>query len=279
MSLLPFRWHFVELVVIIAAFVVHVREVSEPRRRRLAAYALGSLALVVVWPIGDLAVSVSLTVATAQRLVIMLLVAPLFLLSLPIPVLVRLTYPRSVDVVVRRLAHPGVAMLFVTVIGTLTLTTPFVDWGARSTLGRDVVLLMVIGVGLVLWVPALAIMPGTRHLSPIARAAYIFVAALVVTSLSIVWIFSSHPLYPALRHQHALLHVTALFDQQLAGFVAKLGAYIPMWAVSFTIFSRAEDRGVNVEETPLHWADVEREMLRADRRRARAERRRGSESP
>jgi len=273
-SLLPIRWHPVELVVITAVLLGQFRLVREPRRRRLAVYALVSLAMVTLWPIGDLAASVSLTVATVQRLVIMLLVAPLLLLSLPTAALVRLTRPQAVDAVVHRITHPGLAMALVTVVGTVTLMTPAVDWGARSTFGRDVVLLTTLATGLVLWMPALAIMPGTRHLSPIARAAYVFVAALVVTSLSFVWIFSTHSLYPGLHGQHAILHVTPLFDQQLAGFVAKLGAYIPMWAVSFTIFSRADDRGAPVEETPLHWADVEREMLRVDRRRARAQRRR-----
>ena len=76
-------------------------------------------------------------------------------------------------------------------------------------------------------------------------------------------------MYPALHHQHALLHVTPLFDQQLAGFVAKFGAYVPMWWVAFVIFSRAEEQGTPTEETPLHWADVERELLRVDRQRAR----------
>ncbi len=273
-SLLPIRWHPVELVVIMAVLLAQFRLVREPRRRRLAVYALASLALVTLWPVGDLAASVSLTVATAQRLVIMLLVAPLLLLSLPTAALVRLTRPRAVDVVVHRITHPGLAMALVTVVGTVTLMTPAVDWGARSAFGRDVVLLATLATGLVLWMPALAIMPGTRHLSPIARAAYVFVAALVVTSLSFVWIFSTHSLYPGLHGQRALLHLSPLVDQQLAGFVAKLGAYIPMWAVSFTIFSRADDRGTPVEETPLHWADVEREMLRVDRRRARAQRRR-----
>ena len=112
-----------------------------------------------------------------------------------------------------------------------------------------------------------------------ARAGYVFVSALVVTSVSFVWIFSRHPLYPALHHQHALLHMTPLLDQQLAGFVAKFGAYIPMWAVSFTIFSRAEDQGIPVEETPLHWADVERQMERVDRQRAREARRRRRGQP
>jgi hypothetical protein len=48
---------------------------------------------------------------------------------------------------------------------------------------------------------------------------------------------------------------------------------MPMWAVAFTIFWHAEDRGTPIEETPLHWADVERHLLRIDRQRERAIRR------
>jgi cytochrome c oxidase assembly factor CtaG len=119
-------------------------------------------------------------------------------------------------------------------------------------------------------------MPGTRRLSPVARAGYIFASALVVTSLSFVWIFSRHSLYPALHHQYALLHMTPLFDQQLAGFVAKFACYIPMWAVAFTIFARADETNTT-EESPLHWADVERELLRVDRQRERQQRRESRE--
>ena len=164
-------------------------------------------------------------------------------------------------------------MVLVTVVGTLTLISPVVDWGAHSAIGRASTLVVVLAVGLILWLPALGVMPGARRLSPVARAGYVFVSSIVVTSLSIVWIFAKHPLYPALHHQHALLHVSALLDQQLAGFIAKLCCYAPMWAVAFTIFSRAEERGTPVEETPLHWADVERQLLRVDRQRERDSRR------
>ena len=273
-SLLPFRWHLVETLLIVGGAVAQWRVVPEGRRRLFGIGASLSLLVVTVWPVGDLAASVSLTVATVQRLVIMLLVAPLLLLSLPTNVLARFTRPRAVDALIRTIVQPALAMGVVTIVGTVTLMSPAVDWGARSALGRDVILCAVLAIGLVLWMPGLAIMPGTRHLSPIARAAYIFVAALVVTSLSFVWIFATHPLYSDLHHQRELVHMSALMDQQVAGFVAKLGAYLPMWAVSFTIFSRAEERGLAVEETPLHWADVEREMLRVDRRRARESRRR-----
>jgi cytochrome c oxidase assembly factor CtaG len=269
-TLLPFRWHVLVVIVVLGALAAHHLLVVSPHQRRLARYALFALFVVTVWPIGDLAASVSLSVATAQRLVIMLLVSPLLLLSLPTSVLGRLTRPAPVDFLVNKLAEPGVALAVVTVVGTATLASPVVDWGARSELGRDLILLVVLAVGLLLWVPALAVLPGTHRLSPAARAGYVFASALVVTSLSFVWIFAQHSLYPALHHQKALLHLSPLLDQQLAGFVAKLGCYVPMWWVAFVIFFHAEDKGTPIEETPLHWADVERELLRVDRQRARA---------
>jgi putative membrane protein len=272
-SLLPFQWHLVEIVVVVAAGVAHHLVVTDKLARRRALYALAVLLAVTIWPIGDLASSVSLTVATVQRLVIMLFVAPMLLMATPTPVLARLTNPRLVDAITRRLAHPGVAVVVVTAIGTLTLATPVVDWGAHSMLGRDVTLVTVLFVGVVLWLPALGVLPGARRLSPAGRAGYVFASALVVTSLSFVWIFSQHSLYPALHHQYALLHMSPLFDQQLAGFIAKLGCYMPMWAVAFTIFFHSEERGEPVEETPLHWADVQRQLLRIDRERERAVRR------
>jgi cytochrome c oxidase assembly factor CtaG len=272
-SLLPYQWHVAEMVVVVGAGVAYFIVVKTSRERRRALAAFVALLAVTIWPIGDLASSVSLSVATVQRLVIMLFVAPMLLRATPTAVLARVTRPRVVDAVTRRLAHPGLAIVIVTVLGTLTLSTPAVDWGAHSNLGRDVVLLTVLLAGVLLWVPALGLLPGARRLSPAGRAGYLFASSLVVTSLSFVWIFARHSLYPALHHQHALLHMSALLDQQLAGFIAKFGCYAPMWAIAFTLFSRAEERGEPVEETPLHWADVERQLLRVDRERERALRR------
>jgi cytochrome c oxidase assembly factor CtaG len=269
-ALLPFHWHPVLLALLVAAAVTHHLLVPSSRQRRLALWALLSLLVVTAWPVGDLAASVSLSVATVQRLVIMLLVAPLLLLSMPTDLLGRITRPAPIDFLARKVSKPGVAIVIVTVVGTATLISPVVDWGARSSVGRGLIILTVLCVGFLLWIPALAVLPGTHRLSPAARAGYIFASALIVTSLSFVWIFSQHPLYPGLHHQEALVHLSPLFDQQLAGFIAKLGCYIPMWWVAFVIFFHAEDKGTPIEETPLHWADVERELLRIDRQRAKA---------
>ena len=120
-AILPFHLHLVVLIVIVAAGVAHHLSVSSARQRRLARYGLLALLVVTMWPIGDIAASVSLSVATVQRLVIMLLVAPLLLLSMPTDLLSHLTRPAPVDFFVRRVAEPGVALAVVTVVGTADL--------------------------------------------------------------------------------------------------------------------------------------------------------------
>jgi cytochrome c oxidase assembly factor CtaG len=267
-SWFPVRWHLLDIAVCLVAFAAHTHFVRSTHERRLAAGALAAWFAVTWWPIGDLAATTSITAATVQRLVIMLLVAPLALRSIPLDRMVRLTRPAPIDAVARWLSHPGLALFLVTVGGTLTLSSGVVDAGARSGAVRALIVAAVGFLGVVLWLPALGIVPGARRLSPVARAGYLFGSSLLVTSLSFVWIFSRHPLYPALHGQH-LLNLSPLLDQQLAGFVAKLGAYLPMWLTAFIIFFRADESGEEPESSPLHWADVERELLRADRRRAR----------
>ena len=66
-------------------------------------------------------------------------------------------------------------------------------------------------------------------------------------------------------------HILPLFDQRLAVLAEICGVYRPMWATAFLSFSKADDRGA-ASEKPLHWADVERALLRADRRMARERR-------
>lgn len=277
-TLPPFHWHPLGALVIVAVWAAHFLFVRDARSRWRAALALVALAAVTLWPVGDLAANVSLSVATAQRLVLMLLVAPLLVRSVPIDFVARVTQPAPVDAAVRFVAKPGVALAIVTVAGTASLTSPVVDAGARYGWVRVLTLIVDLVVGVILWLPVLDVAPGTTRLSPVGRAGYLFGASLLVTSLSFVWIFSRHPLYPALHGQQAMLGVSPVADQQIAGFVAKFGAYVPMWTIAFLTFAKAGQSGVPPEESPLHWADVERQLVRVDRQRAR-EHRRGPGGP
>jgi cytochrome c oxidase assembly factor CtaG len=270
-SLLPVRWHpalWAGVVLVGLAYVLATRRGRFAATRGQRARFVLALALFVIacgWPLGDLAAHVSLTALVVQRLVLMLAIAPLALSGLPDELLLVATRPRPIDRVLVALGHPGAAIAFVTVAGTVTLVPTVVRWGSDSQAARWVLVLATLLIGVVLWLPVLGSAPGTRRLSDMAKAAYCFISALVVTSLSVVWIFARHPLYPSLTGQRAILGISPLLDQQLAGFVAKLGAYVPMWIVAFVLFARAGD-GEERGDPTLRWVDVQRQFERAERR-------------
>jgi len=270
-SLFPVLWHPLLLEGLFAAGVAYAMATSKNRfpalRRQRWEFgaAIVLTAAACGWPLGDLAAHVSLTATVVQRLVLMLAVASLLVASIPTDLAAALTRPRAVDRVVVALGHPGVAIGVVTVVGTATLVPAVVSWGSASRLAEAVLVAVTLAVGVVLWLPVLGTAPATRRLSYVAKGAYVLVASLVVTSLSLVWIFAAHPLYPSLVHQRAVLGISPLVDQQLAGFVAKLGAYLPMWAVGFVLLARSGS-GDERDDPELRWVDVQREFERAERR-------------
>jgi putative membrane protein len=205
-----------------------------------------------------------------QRLLLMLAVPPLLILGTPRPLLVRLTRPTPVDAVLRVVVRPVPAIAIVTVVAVATLTTGAVNWAARSSIGQVLLELVVLGAGFVLWAPVLHELPGAPKLSALGRGAYLIVQSIVPSFLSIVWIFARHPLYPAYAHEGKVISMTPLLDQQLSGFVAKLGTIAVLWTVAFVVMTRAEsaDRAGRDPE-PMMWSDVERELERADRRERR----------
>lgn len=269
-SLLPVTFHPALYALLAGAAVAYVVATSRrryPATRRQRTRFAGAVALLLVaygWPLGDLARHVSLTALVVQRLVVLLAAAPLLITCVPHDLAAAVSRPRLLDRTVVTLGHPAVAIVVVTVVGTVTLTPWAVSWGSRSGAVTTLLALTTVGLGLVLWLPILTAAPAARHLSRVAQGGYLLAASLVVTSLSLIWIFAKRPLYPSLEHQHAILGLSAIVDQQLAGFVAKFGAYVPMWAVAFVLFARSDT--ADVEEVPLRWVDVQRELERVERK-------------
>lgn len=269
-SLTPPTWH-PALWVALAAAAIGYAAATSPRRYGASRGQRGSFAgaLVVIaiargWPLGDLAAHVSLTALVVERLLLMLAAAPLLLASVPTGLAASLTRPRAVDRATEVVARPLVAIAVVTVVGTATLLPVVVAWCSANAAVDATLALLTVALGVALWLPVLGTAPGSRRLSQVAKGGYLMASSLVVTSLSLVWIFASRPLYPSLHGQEAILSITPLFDQQLAGFVAKLGASVPMWTAAFVLFARSGEG--DPQDRPLRWADVERELERADRR-------------
>jgi len=240
-------------------------------RREALGFAAGLAAALVAltWPLADLARG-SLTALVCQRLLLLLAVPGLLMVGLPEALVVRWTRPRVVDALVRVCSRPPVAVLLVTASAVGTLTTGAVDAAARDVVLRGAFDAVLLAAGTVLWLPVVRGFPGTHRPSALGRAGYLIVQSIVPSFLAIVWIFARHPLYPAFARSATIGGVSALLDQQLAGFVAKFATIAILWAVAFVGLSRAQTLGAADEDAdPLRWADVERQFERADRAQRR----------
>ena len=233
---------------------------------------LAVLAVALSWPIADLASHWSLLALVLQRMLLLLAAPPLLLLGLPRDLLARLTQPAPVDLVVRTVTRPPVAVGIVTVVAVGTLTVGAVDEQASSSLFRAALDLLLLGAGFVLWAPVLRVVPGARRLSSFGRASYLVVQSIVPSFLSLVWIFARRPLYSAFDHGQHVAGMAPLLDQQLSGFVAKFLTIAVLWTVAFVQLNRGRRADDGADDEPLTWADVSRELARAERREQRTAR-------
>jgi cytochrome c oxidase assembly factor CtaG len=251
------------------AYLVVTRRSGFPATRPEATRFAGAVLVVLVaygWPLGDLAAHVSLSALVLQRVLVLLAAVPLFMASVPCDLVTVATRPAIVDRVVVACSRPAVAVVVVTVVGTASLTPPAVTWSTSSAVPTAAFGLANVALGVVLWLPVLSRVPGTHHLSSVGKGVYLLIASLVVTALSIVWIFAQHPMYGSFHHQREVLGISPILDQQLAGFISKLATYGPMWTIAFVLLAHTSG-----EESPgpatLRWADVQRELERHARRK------------
>ena len=253
---------------LVACYVALARGESRPSRKQCWAFAAAMAAVVVAesWPLEDLAAHWSLTALVVQRLLLVLVAAPMFLLSIPSPLAARLTRPRVIDAILAFVSRPPVAVIVFTAIAVGTLLTPAVAAQSSSAGARAATDVLLFVSGLVLWSPVVTTLPGSSRPSPFGRAVYLFVQSVIPGFPSVVFIFSHHPLYPAFSHVHAAFGLSPLVDQQLAGVVAKVATLPVLWSVAWVALSKAHlaDReGIDTE--PLTWAEVQRQLERAER--------------
>ena len=228
--------------------------------------AVGSLAVAVGWPVAGLAAHWSLTALLVQRLLLVLVTAPLLILAVPTQALARLTRPVLVDAAVDFLSRPAVAIVTFTVVVVGTLSTGAVGAQAGSGGWRAFFDVLLLFAGIVLWMPVLGRVPGARRMSPVGKAVYLVVQSVLPNFPAVVFVFSRHPLYATFAHAHRAIGLSALNDQQLAGIVAKVGTLPVLWSAAWRALWRAERaEQLGVDEEPLTWAEVERAIERGDR--------------
>jgi cytochrome c oxidase assembly factor CtaG len=269
----PAAWAVVVLVaglyVWVLAHPLSGSERSEKASRKQWACFVGgllSLGLAITWPIADLAAHWSLTALLGQRLLLTLAAAPLLLLALPSPTLARITRPAPVDAALQFFTNPVVAVVTFTVIAIGTLTAPAVAAQSSSPWARAGIDALLLVGGFVLWAPVLRHIPGAYRLTPLGSAVYLFVQSIVPTFPAVIYVFARRPLYPTFAAAHGALGISPAGDQHLAGVVAKVATLPVMWTVAWICLARAQAAEQTERDAyPLTWAEVERQLQRAER--------------
>ncbi len=259
--------------LILAWYFEAIRRCSPPvRRRQKVAFVFGTAALAIAgsWPLSELARTTSLAALVVQREVLFLVAAPLMLFGIPVEIGISLTRPAPIDWIVSRLSKPAPALVTTTVLFGITAMPFTVSASSRNSWVSFLVAAAVLVAGFVMWNPVIRRVPGVHQLTLFAMAGYLFAQSLAPTYLSFTWIFAPHPLYPSLHGQRAVLGISALFDQQISGYVAKLVTFGVLWPVAFLRFSQGMDN--SPEEPTLHWMDVERQLERVHRQERKGER-------
>jgi putative membrane protein len=277
----PWAWHphlglwAVLAVVAVAVVLGHrrlMRSSSTPlpwprtRARRFAG-AVVVTGLAMGWPIGDMAAHWSLSALVLQRCILVLAVAPLVLAGLPDDLIAWLTRPAAVDAVLLRVLRPPVAVATVTAVLVATMVPVLVAAQAGSPAARGALALVVLGAGVVLWLPVMGRIPGIPRPRPMIRAVYLVAQSVVPVFLSFLYILATQPLYPAFAGSVEVVHLRPLNDQQVAGFISKLSFVLVLLAVAGFVLARSPESDDDLgPEDPLSWADVERHFERVDRR-------------
>jgi cytochrome c oxidase assembly factor CtaG len=267
-ALHPVAWGCVlGAAVLYAAMIRMPRFAVSSRQAWCFLAALGVLLIAYTWPLADLATHSLLLALVTQRLLVLLAFPSLFLAGLPAALVAAATRPPALDTLARLCSRPVPAVAIVTAVAVGTLTVPAVDAQSSTLAVRGVLDVVLIVAGVVLWMPVRHPVPGTQHMSALGEAGYLVVQSIVPGFLSIVWIFARHPLYGPYTHSGHVLWLSPLLDQQLSGFVAKLGMIAVLWTVAFVHVMRAERAAEDGEDAePLTWADVERQLERAERK-------------
>ena len=265
------QFHPATIAVVVAAvafYLAMARGDARPTSKQRWAFGVGMLSVLVVgsWPLEDLAAHWSLTALVVQRLLLVLLAAPMLLASLPAALAARLTRPRAIDSVLAFVSKPVAAVVIFTAIAVGTLLTPAVAAQSSSPIARAATDALLLLSGFVLWSPVMTSLPGASRPSHLGRAVYLFVQSVIPGFPSVVFIFAHHPLYPAFSHVHKALGLSPLVDQQLAGVVAKVATLPVLWSVAWMALSKAQlfDRE-GTDSEPLTWAEVQRQLERAER--------------
>jgi len=223
--------------------VVWLMSRASPNNRgaqRWAALLAGGSLLAIAWltPLATVAQHYLLTAHLMQITLVMAVVPPLLLLSLPrYP---RVALPRTLGVLLRASIHPVTAVLAVNAAFFVWhLTGPY-DAAITNAWLYSLEQVSLLVASIMFWWPIITpLSPPVRAMSAFGKLGYILLATIPQTFGGLIVALAHHPLYPAYGHAPRLFAMSVMTDQELAGVCIALVSKISLFVAFFVIFLRA----------------------------------------
>ena len=232
---------------------------ERPDLRRGLTFGLGLLLLFLALqsPLHDLGDEYLFSAHMTQHMLLILVVAPLFLLGTPGWLLRPMLRHRPVIAAARYLTRPVTAI----VLFNLTLLLWHLPGPYESALefrGVHVVEhLLFLGTSLLMWWPVLSPVGELPRLFPPAQMLYLFVQSLLPAVLGAFITFTTDQLYPFYAEAPRVYNISPLTDQQLGGLIMKIPGTLVFWGAITVIF--------------FSWANREQAAEDAEKERSEAQ--------
>lgn len=206
----------------------------------LAGLALTWLAL--DWPVGPLGAGYLASVHMVQVLVLSLVVPALFLLAIPRSAWSRLSSRLEARPLLARIVaavtHPLTGLLLFNAVVVGTHFPLVLDTLSRSQLGMMAMELAWMAGGTIFWWPVLALVPERPWFGRFFQMGYLFLNSIPATVPYGFLVFSEFPLYAVYELAPPFPGISTVQDQQVAGFVMKLGGGLILWTSITILFFR-----------------------------------------
>lgn len=222
-----------------------LRSPEDAGRRRWFALGLVLLWLALDWPVGPLGAGYLASVHMAQVLVISLLAPAFLLMGMPRAAFRALDGDDPAARIVEKLTHPVVALLLFNVVLVSTHVPAVLDGLSATQSGMLVMDMAWLFAGLAFWWPVLAPVPRRPWFNEFFKIGYLFLNTIPATVPYGFLVFADFPLYATYELAPPVAGIASVTDQQVAGFIMKLGGGLVLWTAMTILFFRwyvAEER-------------------------------------
>ncbi|HWL66528.1 MAG TPA: cytochrome c oxidase assembly protein, partial [Actinomycetota bacterium] len=182
------------------------------------------------------------------------------LMGLPASVLRRLFRPRALQLVLRFVTRPLVALIIFNGVVLVTHWPVLVDASLRSELLHFSMHTILFTSAVIMWWPVIDPLPETKKLSEPGKMFYLFLQSILPTVPASFLTFADAPIYHFYETVPRLWGISVVNDQQIAGLIMKIGGGLLLWLCIATIYFRWSAKEERGESDEISWEDFEREL-------------------